>query len=94
MKKPLVILDVTYIASIDQLHQLLSEALDFPGWYGANWNAFWDSITALVDMPETLQLIGWESFEMRFPVDAGIMRQCFDEMTEQLPTLAAHVEYL
>ncbi len=93
MRKALVTVDLSEIASIDHLHRMLYEALDFPGWYGMNWDAFWDSITGLVDMPEQLQLIGWDVFAKRFPRDACIMKKCLDDMSNELPTLAARVEY-
>ena len=93
MRKPLVTVDMSGITSIDHLHEVLYEVLDFPGWYGRNWDAFWDSITALVEMPEHLQLIGWRQFAERFPRDAGIKKKCLDDMSNELPTLAALVEY-
>jgi len=93
MRKPLVTVDMSGIASVDHLHEVLSEALEFPSWYGRNWDAFWDSITGLVDMPEQLHLIGWGMFAERFPRDARIMKECLDDMSNELPTLAARVSY-
>jgi len=93
MRKALVKVDISEIASVDHLHEVLSEALEFPGWYGRNWDAFWDSITGLVDMPEQLRLIGWGIFSERFPQDARIMKKCLDDMSNELPILAAYVEY-
>jgi RNAse (barnase) inhibitor barstar len=94
MRKPSIALDISGVASISDIHQFLSDALVFPGWYGNNWDAFWDAITALVDMLEQLQIIGWDSFKQRFPHDALIMKECLDDMSEQFPTIAAHVEYI
>ena len=94
MRKPLVDLDLSNVASADHLHQLLSEALDFPSWYGKNWDAFRDSITGLVDMPAHLRFIGWSAFERRFPEDARILKECLDDMSGQFPTLAARVDYI
>jgi ribonuclease inhibitor len=93
MRKPLIAVDMSEIASIDHLHQVLCEALDFPDWYGKNWDAFWDSITGLIEMPEQLQLIGWGVYAKRFPQDARIMKKCLDDMSNGLPTLAARVKY-
>lgn len=62
MRKLLVTVDVSKIANIDHLHEVLYEALEYPGWYGRNWDAFWDSITGLVAMPLHLHLIGWRLF--------------------------------
>ena len=93
MRRPLVSVDVSEIGSIDHLHEVLFRALEFPGWYGRNWDAFWDAITGLVEMPEQLQLIGWGMFAERFPRDARIMKECLDDMSNELPTLATRVSY-
>jgi len=93
MRKAFVTVAMSETVSIDQLHEVLSEALDFPGWYGKNWDAFWDSINALVEMPEHLQLIGWRPFAERFPQDAAMMKKCLDDMSNELPALAAIVDY-
>ncbi len=93
MRKPFVALDLSDVANIDHLHRLLFNALAFPAWYGKNWDAFWDAITGLVEMPEQLQLVGWDTFEKRFPNDARIMKRCLDDLSEQLPALATKVDY-
>jgi RNAse (barnase) inhibitor barstar len=62
-----VIIDLSAVQTPVELHHLLMEKLDFPGWYGCNWNAFWDAITVLVAMPEILQFKGWAGFELRLP---------------------------
>lgn len=89
-----IALDLSRVMSVEALHNFLCEALEFPGWHGNNWNAFWDTITGLVDMPEQPQLIGWNSFEERFPQDAKIMRDCFSEMSEKYPEIASQIQYL
>lgn len=68
-------------------------ALDFPSWYGCNWNAFWDAITGLVEMPETLVLTGWNAFALRLPEDAKLMNECLDDMKNQYPKWAPNVIY-
>lgn len=44
------------IQSIAQFHTEIAKFLDFPDFYGKNWDAFWDAITGLVEMPATLQI--------------------------------------
>jgi len=51
-------------------------------------------IIGLVEMPETLQLLGWQGFEQRFPRDAFIMKKCLTELAEEYPANASEVEYL
>lgn len=89
----LVVLDLTSVETSEGLQVLLRDALGFPGWYGRNWNAFWDAITALVEMPQRLELVGWEAFAERLPTDAGIMKQCLDEMSVKYLSLTPSVEY-
>ncbi|KVT14813.1 ribonuclease inhibitor [Burkholderia sp. MSMB1078WGS] len=81
------------IGSTEQLHVRLMKMLNFPDWYGRNWNAFWDAITALVDMPLVLRLKGWSEFERHFPRDAKLMRNCLEDMARQYPASASRVEY-
>jgi RNAse (barnase) inhibitor barstar len=81
------------VASSPELHTLLMKSLDFPGWYGRNWNAFWDAITALVEMPEQLVLGGWQEFSLRMPGEAQLMRKCLEDMSKQYPGLSSRVVY-
>lgn len=80
------------IESIVQLHERLMNQLQFPGWYGKNWDAFWDAIVALVEMPRALRLKNWRAFERRFPRDAKLMADCLSDMEKQFPSLAAKIE--
>jgi RNAse (barnase) inhibitor barstar len=92
-RKECVAIDLSSVLSTEELHALLLDALGFPGWYGRNWHAFWDAITGLVEMPQRLNLVGWDSFRQRFPRDAEVMRQCLVEMAEKYPQLSSIVEY-
>lgn len=80
------------IESIVQLHERLMNQLQFPGWYGKNWDAFWDAIAALVDMPYVLRLKSWADFARRFPCDAKLMSDCLGDMEKQFPSHAAQIE--
>ena len=37
------------VGSMDRLHRLLAEQLDFPGWYGGNLDALYDCLTDLTE---------------------------------------------
>lgn len=94
MERPdLVEIDLANARTASELQALLRDSLDFPGWYGCNWNAFWDAITGLVDMPRTLRLIGWTEFNIRLPSDAQLMMECLQEMADKYPELASKVVY-
>lgn len=87
-------IDLSDINTTRQLHASLAAALAFPSMYGMNWDAFWDAITGLVDMPQQLELRGWQTFAARLPGDAAILQRILARMVQEMPALAAHVHYL
>jgi len=90
----IVVFDLSQIDTVRDLHALFARTLHFPEWYGPNWDAFWDVIIGLVEMPGKLQLIGWESFRDRFPRDAWILKKCLTDLAEEYPANASEVAYL
>lgn len=94
MNRPaLVTIDLSEINSPRQLHASLAAALAFPSMYGMNWDAFWDAITGLVDMPQQLELRGWQDFATRLPADAALLQRILARMAQDMPALAAQVRY-
>ena len=89
----LVEIDLRAITCAEELHSLLMESLNFPGWYGANWDAFWDAITGLVEMPYTVRFLGWPQFSQRLPHEAVLLQECLTEMQGEYPQLASEVVY-
>jgi RNAse (barnase) inhibitor barstar len=65
--------DLKDIKDIKFLHQEFARILKFPDFYGNNWNAFWDAITGLIDMPTNLILYNYKNFSDRFEEDAKIL---------------------
>lgn len=88
-----VTIDLRDINTARQLHAALAAALGFPAIYGMNWDAFWDAVTGLVDMPQQLELLGWQTLETRLPRDAAVLLRCLTRLAAEFPTLAAHVYY-
>lgn len=89
----MVNIDLSEVSSSDELHCILKDALGFPEWYGCNWDAFWDAITGLVEMPAHLKISGWNILSKRFPEDARLMQQCLVEMKVEYPALASDVHF-
>lgn len=85
--------DLSTVSSERELHATLARALAFPGWYGHNWDAFWDAITGLVDMPKTLRFVGWDRFAAQLTSAAQTLRKLLAKMAVQLPDLASAVIY-
>jgi len=92
-RQPLIEINLSAIASPQELHAVLAENLHFPDWYGANWDAFWDAITGLVEMPLNLHLIGWHELSQRLPRESKLLQSCLQKMATEYPELSAQVRY-
>lgn len=79
----MVIIDVSAARDGWQLHTALSQALDFPSFYGMNWAAFWDAITGLVDIPGHVRFVGWTSLAEHVPDDGALLRASLDRYRNQ-----------
>ena len=79
----LKVIDLGEIVSIKDLHDTFSEKLYFPEYYGNNWDAFWDSINGIVEMPKNLTLTNWDKFEKAFKKDSKILNEIIDDYNNQ-----------
>lgn len=76
-------IDMGQIVSNNHMHQLFWEKLRFPEFYGENWDALWDGITGLVEMPKKLVLYNWEIFENKLPEDAKKLRNIVSDFNNE-----------
>ncbi|HBN7720923.1 barstar family protein [Pseudomonas aeruginosa] len=94
MTRPqIVTIDLRSVQGKEALHEYLAQALKFPDWYGRNWDAFWGSITGLVDMPEVLEFQGWSVFSVTMPQESKQLMDLLGEMDEKYPTEVPKVIY-
>ncbi|GAB4035534.1 barstar family protein [Spirosoma jeollabukense] len=77
-------LDLTGINTKTALHYLLKAELHFPDWYGVSWDAFWDCIVAIAEMPQQVTLTNWEEFARQCPRDMAILRQIIQDYGETM----------
>lgn len=68
-----VVIDVGSVRSERDLHEVLKRELGFPSFYGMNWDAFWDAVTGLVEMPKRLRFVRWAELELRVPLAANVL---------------------
>lgn len=66
-------IDLSSATSAAELHETLAAAFEFPGYYGENWDAFWDCITEDRWLPDVLILAGLDSLEERLPREASLL---------------------
>jgi ribonuclease inhibitor len=67
-------IDLTGIDTKAAFHMLMKSQLGFPDWYGVSWDAFWDAIIAVVEMPDCVVLQHWQAFAQACPKDMVILR--------------------
>ena len=47
--KKIITLDLTGCKHLGEMHERIRVTFNFPKWYGANWDAFWDLLWSDVD---------------------------------------------
>ena len=92
-REPTVVIELGDLQSPQSLQVLLQEKLAFPSWYGRNWDAFWDAITGLVEMPIQLHFNGWSDFEKRLPREAKMLKSTLEQMSTEYPESAPLVRF-
>lgn len=86
-------IDLAGISTEEDLHSLLMQRLEFPHYYGKNWDAFWDVITEPYRLPHTLTFRGWLGFEQRLPEAARHLRELLRDVGVQYSYVDCKVEY-
>lgn len=81
--KEIIKLEFKGIMTTQQLHQYLSQKLFFPHFYGNNWDAFWDSITGIVELPQQIDIYDFNYLNQSLPRDAGMFKDCIDDYIEE-----------
>lgn len=84
---------ISDVRTSKQLHQILKKELGFPDFYGMNWDAFWDAVTGLVEMPKIIIFHGWENATCQLPADVAIMKELLEKLNEKHPSWGCKVEY-
>ena len=66
-------LDFTNVKSYLEMHFIIRQALNWPDYYGCNWDAFWDCLTNMVGHPIHIEIIGLDVVERKFDDAAKTM---------------------
>ena len=74
-------IDFTDVKNFLEMHFVIKEALDFPDYYGANWDAFWDCITDFIDSRGLdLEIIGLDKIYSDFKEDVDILVELLKDL--------------
>ncbi|MBQ8409141.1 MAG: barstar family protein [Clostridia bacterium] len=68
-------IDFRKVQYYSEVHLIIKEALDFPDYYGENWDAFWDCIVdfAIGNKPVQINILGLDVLERKFGEDTTKM---------------------
>ena len=66
-------IDFRNVKSYLEMHFIIREALDWPDYYGCNWDAFWDCLTDMIGLTVHIRIFGLDVIERAFPGEAEIM---------------------
>ena len=64
--KELYTIDFTDVEYYYEMHFVIRDALDWPDYYGCNWDAFWDCLRDMSGRPLHVEIIGLDVIEKKF----------------------------
>lgn len=74
-------LNLTDCKYIDDLHERIRVAFDFPEWYGENWDAFWDLIRTDCDA-DNVVITGEHTMSKKFDRELAMMHEVLEDMVQ------------
>ena len=66
MKTKKYTIDFTGVNYYLEMHAVIWHSLDFPDYYGCNWDAFWDCLNDMYGDPMHIEIIGLDVIEAKF----------------------------
>ena len=81
-EKKTITLDLTDCKYLGELHERIRVAFDFPEWYGANWDAFWDLLWSGCDADEVV-IVGEQTMSNEFNSHLKAMHEMLDELVKE-----------
>ena len=66
------ILDFSEVKYIYDVHQIIKKEFDFPDYYGANWDAFWDCITDMANLEMKIDVLNFDILKKVSEKDSAI----------------------
>ena len=66
-------IDFTKVNYYLEMHAVIWHSLEFPDYYGCNWDAFWDCLTDMYGDPMHIEIIGLDVIRKKFDGSADKM---------------------
>ncbi len=81
-QKKIITLDLTDCKYLGEIHERIRVAFDFPEWYGANWNAFWDLLWSECDA-DVVEILGEDTLPKSFQSEIETMHKKLSEYKQE-----------
>ena len=81
-EKKTITLDLSDCKYLGELHERIRVAFDFPEWYGANWDAFWDLLWSECDADEVV-IVGERTLSDDFSSNLKVMHEVLDDLVKE-----------
>lgn len=90
-QEKIVTLDLTGCKYLGEIHQRIKKAFDFPGFYGENWDAFWDLLRSECDA-DKIVIIGGETVSKELVPSIEMISEILKEFQEHCAKYGEQVE--
>ena len=69
------VVDFTNVKNYFDMHFIIRDSLDFPDYYGCNWDAFWDCLTDMITLDGQIhiEIIGLDIIKEKFDDSADMI---------------------
>ena len=74
-------LDLTGVKTLNELHEKIRIAFDFPEWYGKNWDAFHDLLRTECDADKVV-VKGINTISSKFAEDINLLSEILKRKTD------------
>ena len=72
-------LDFSKLTDYKEIHPIIQKSLDFPDYYGKNWDAFWDCITDMITDTVHIEIRGIEQLKKIDEKSEKMLMECLKE---------------
>jgi RNAse (barnase) inhibitor barstar len=76
------LIDLSGIIDLETFHEYVSKKLDFPAYYGQNFDAFWDCLTDM-DSKSKIRVEGLSDFKKNLPDAYDKFKKCIDDYRQE-----------
>lgn len=81
-QRKIITLDLTDCKYLGEIHERIRTAFDFPEWYGANWDAFWDLLWSECDA-DVVNILGEDSLPEKFNSEIKLMHEMLSKYKQE-----------